>query len=206
MSRQTVTELEKARWLLSICGVLIVLVLLSGCEPGYSDGPEAVEALAADVGAALNAGDSERLGALFADDGIFVSGAAPAATGRNAIVARYGESLRYLDYDVALRADETTQLGEVATQHGTLSGTVTVTTSDAKLPVEGQFIHVARRQAGGGWSISRAGWFFDTPAAEGKSCPSASSCCCKSISASDCVVKPATGCAGTTRPIPIVTP
>lgn len=41
--------------------------------------------------------------------------------------------------------------------------------------------------------------------AQAESCPSGKSCCCTSITADDCVLRPSTGC-GSDRPIPILQP
>ncbi len=188
--------------------VFAVCLGLLACIYGCTNKPdvEGARSVSDQVGKALNSKDTEKLKANLADHAVFLLANEPAIVGRDAIVSRYATAFKEIDYNVSLLSKEIEATGEFVLDRGSFKGSIKSTDGRASAPVLGKYLHVLKSQAGGRWKIWRAVWEFDNPvAAQTCSETGTRSCCCKSISGSDCIKRPETGCT-TDYPISILLP
>lgn len=125
----------------------------------------ALSALRLDLDAAINAGDGERVAALFTHDAVYLEPDAPAVIGRTALTTllqtAYGTTSssrpkgRRTAHEVKVAGDWAFEWGQLEAIRPEVGGPSTW--------IDGKYLHVYQRQDNGRWEIARASYNANPP-------------------------------------------
>ena len=141
--------------------VVLGVLALNACAPASPDTAadlKAIEGLRNAYVAAFNAEDPDKTAALFATDGLYMGDKAQQVTGRDKIRDRYREIMAGMDCDIQLKAEETVVNGDWAFERGQTWVHIMAKDPKSTLPMimdQGKYLVVFRKQADGGWLLSR---------------------------------------------------
>lgn len=138
----------------ALAGVLGLAVALPA-PAGPTSEQEEVKAVVQAYFDALNAGDVERIVALYSNDAVFLPKDAPAARGIAAIERTYRQVLGNIDLDTRHEYFEIAVDGPVAVVESRSNGTLTVKETGKTKPTSNNELFVLRRDDAGSWRISR---------------------------------------------------
>jgi uncharacterized protein (TIGR02246 family) len=142
------------------------VLLLAGCQQAPKVDTAAAEAaMKSGVAAwqdAYNAGDADKIAAMYADDGVVMAPNVPVATGRDAIramIAKQSAEAKAAGLTLAIKQGAMGVSGDLAWH----SGSYTVNGADGAAVDGGSYMEM-RRNSGGQWLITRDIWNSDAPA------------------------------------------
>lgn len=141
-------------------------LLLAGCQQAPKvDTAAAEEAMKSGITAwqdAYNAGDADKIAAMYTDDGVVMAPGVPVATGRDAIralIAQQSADAKAAGLTLAISAGSMGVAGDSAWH----SGSYTVNAADGAKVDSGSYLEL-RKNVGGQWLIARDIWNSDAPA------------------------------------------
>lgn len=149
-----VTGTKLARWVAIATFLCSCACLLACAEQGDDRSNQAaVQKVRSEALDALNAGDTDRLLSLLAEDAILMHQDGPTAVGREEISRDLKSFFQHARLQVSRSARETTISGDWAFDHGILSGTLTV---DSKtLTFSNPAHNIFKRQPDDSWKYTR---------------------------------------------------
>jgi len=163
------------RFVLACFSLFVLLAGLSGCAPATEPAPEidlaaeeeaareAIEEMAEQWDAAMNAGDYEAVADLFTDDGIQMGADAPALVGKAAIRNAMKTDFEENTVQSENVTEEIRLAGDWAVVRGTYKEIRTPKAGGEPIELVGKWLDVYERQADGSWKISRDAWNLDHP-------------------------------------------
>ncbi len=141
------------------------VLLLAGCQQAPKvDTAAAEQSMKSGVAAwqeAYNAGDADKIAAMYAEDGVVMAPNVPVATGRDAIramIAKQSADAKAAGLKLAINQGAMGVSGDLAWH----SGSYTVNGADGAAVDGGGYLEV-RRNIGGQWMIIRDTWNSDAP-------------------------------------------
>jgi uncharacterized protein (TIGR02246 family) len=142
------------------------VLLLAGCQQAPKvDTAAAEQAMKSGVATwqeAYNAGDADKIAAMYADDGVVMAPDVPVATGRDAIralIAKQSADAKAAGLKLAITQGAMGVSGDLAWH----SGSYTLSAADGTAAGSGGYMEL-RKNVGGQWMIVRDMWNSDTPA------------------------------------------
>lgn len=113
-----------------------------------------IEALIKSYESALNAGDIEKILALYGTDPVFMPQHAPALVGRDAVRAGYRQVFDSIELHVGFEIHETEEAGDWAWARTSSAGRTRILATGAEVTEGNNELFVFRRE-GGSWRIHR---------------------------------------------------
>lgn len=149
----------------SVCISIGLLALVAGSAAAARHGAEAGRFQPSDQGwaSAYNAGDADKIVAMYADDAVLMPPGAPAAKGHAAMRAFLLKDMASSKRDGMTLAIEDGASGSSG-DLGWHSGTFSVTDAAGKTAGTGKYVEVWQKR-GGKWVLFRDIWNYDAPAA-----------------------------------------
>lgn len=152
-------------------GLLSCAVVLLACQtappPAEHPNQAEVEAAIAELREAYikaqNAGDTEGLVDLFADDAILMPAHDPAAAGKEAIRSWIQSQHDQLSFALAVSQAELEVAGHWAFTRGTYTLKVTPKAGGSTIEDKGKYLNIVAHQADGSWKLARHIWNSDQP-------------------------------------------
>lgn len=145
--------------------LLAVAVLVTACMPvspvaqvNAQSQPEEpdMDAIWAEYSDSLMAGDAERWGQLWLEDGVQMPPGAPPNIGKEAILANLAAGLGQVSYeDFVINNEEVTVSGDLAVVRGTYATNLVPKGGGGPLPLDGKYMSVLKRQPDGEWKLFR---------------------------------------------------
>ena len=141
---------------------IVGLLAIAGCSTSTPDTSADLKAIAGvrdAYAAAFSAEDADKTAAVFATDGIEMEPNMPNVAGQDAIRKRYTDMMAGFDTDIQLKSEETVVNGDWAFDRGQFWLHVMSKDPKSTLPMvmdQGKYLVILRKQADGGWKISRA--------------------------------------------------
>lgn len=188
---------------LPLTATLIVICTLCACKG--KPNTESARSLPGQIANALNSGSADNLGAALAQDAVLIRDNGPALAGSGAVTGAYAKAFQQVGYKVSLSSEQMEAADDLIIDRGRFEGTLHTVDGKVSLPVEGNYLHVLKREWNGDWRVWRGAWTFGNAAATSCSDTGARSCCCKDIGGNDCIARPNEGCSST-YPVPILLP
>jgi ketosteroid isomerase-like protein len=115
--------------------------------------------------AAMNAGDAEAMGMLYAVDAVSMPPNASSLVGRAAIVADAAADFTIMTANLSSNTEGHYLMGDMAVDWGTYLFTGTFEDSDSTVTDEGKYVAIWKLQPDGSWQIVRDIWNSNTPLA-----------------------------------------
>ncbi|UCG74798.1 MAG: nuclear transport factor 2 family protein [Gemmatimonadota bacterium] len=155
---------------LSTPTALIAGLLLLGCQPQEPEteaqptyeAPD-FSAMNEAYAAAVNAGDAEALGMMYAEDAISMPPNAEPLVGRQAIVDDAAEDFASLTANLVSQTEGHYMMGDTAIEWGRYAFTGTLNESGATISEEGKYVAIWKHQPDGSWQIVRDIWNANAP-------------------------------------------
>ena len=144
---------------------LALTLSMSACatgasEPGFTrEDQEAIRRSAADLAAAFNAGQIDKVVEFYADNSVFMPPNAPLLRGRDPLKEFYAGMIAKGATDLKLEPDEVSGHGPIAYE----SGTYSVSYKNGATRDRGKYLLVLRNTAGT-WRTEKTIWSSDLPA------------------------------------------
>jgi ketosteroid isomerase-like protein len=144
---------------------LVLTIGVSACATGAKEegftraDQEAIRKNAADLSAAFNQKQVDRIVALYADNSVFMPPNAPLLRGRDPLKSFYSSLIENGATDLQLEPDEVSGHGPIAYE----SGTYTLSHANGASRDRGKYLLVLRNM-GGTWRTEKTIWSSDLPA------------------------------------------
>ena len=143
---------------------------LAACQP-QGGGSEATAAYDAPdfstmneaYDAAVNAGDAEAMGMLYAEDAVSMPPNAPSLVGRAAIVADAAEDFAGMEANLTSQYEGHHLMGDMVVEWGSYSFGATVGETGMEIQDDGKYVAIYQRQPDGSWQIVRDIWNSNSP-------------------------------------------
>jgi uncharacterized protein (TIGR02246 family) len=138
--------------------LLFFALVLSACSPAEStaDVEAAVKAAFQEYGASLEAGDADRWGALWTEDGVQMPPGVPANVGKEKIVSGLRAEMEIFAFsDMEISNEEVQVAGDWAYARGTYVLTVSPKDGSDPIFVDGKYMSIFQKQADGSWKLYR---------------------------------------------------
>ena len=117
----------------------------------------------AEIMAADNASDVERIVALYAEDAMLLPPSGPRVAGKTAIRQRYQQGFEKFRLEVSFLSEETQVTGDWAFDRGATRGRNVWHDGKAPTQFEHKYLMILKRQADGNWKIARLIWNGNRP-------------------------------------------
>lgn len=144
---------------------VLPVLLATACAPAAGPDPaadrEAIAAVRALFEAAENASDIAAVRSAFADDIHLMAPNAPAAVGGDSATARLQRTFDAGRLAIQYTSEEIQIFGDWGFDRGTYRYTMTPHSGAAPSGQRGKYLWISRRQADGGWRLSRVIWNGD---------------------------------------------
>lgn len=152
-------------------GLLSCALVFLACEtapppaeqPSQAEVESAVAELREAYIKAQNAGDTEGLVALFADDAVLMPVNAPAASGKNAIRSWMQSQHDQFSFALAVTQAELELAGHWAFTRGTYTMKITPKAGGPTIEDSGKYLNIVAHQPDGSWKLARHIWNSDQP-------------------------------------------
>ena len=148
--------------------LVLVICFVSGCQQGEEMDEGQVADVEADVEAirkineeydsAHNAGDINRIVALYTDEAVRFPAAGPACIGKNAIRDELQQMFDQVTVELKTVVDDIKVSGDLAFYRGAWEQTNTPKDGGEPLKLSGNAITILQKQADGTWKIICQGW------------------------------------------------
>jgi uncharacterized protein (TIGR02246 family) len=112
---------------------------------------------------AQNAGDTEGLVALFADDAVLMPAHDPAATGKDAIRSWMQSQHKQFTFELTVNQTELEVAGHWAFTRGTYTLKATPQPGGSTIEDKGKYLNIVAHQPDGSWKLARHIWNSDQP-------------------------------------------
>lgn len=149
---------------------LIAGLTLLACQPPDTETAADAEPEAPDFAAmneayaaAINAGDAEAMGMLYAVDAVSMPPEASPLAGRAAIVADAAEDFANMTGNLTSNSEGHYLMGDMAVEWGTYVFTGTPNDSEYSFTQEGKYVAIWQLQPDGSWQIVRDIWNSNAP-------------------------------------------
>lgn len=129
----------------------------------YQQDVEAIGAIRERTMQAENDGDADFFDTACTEDVVVMPPHMPAVVGRGAAVGFMREFLGQFDMAIQYVSEETRIHGDMASDRGTYSQTLTAKAGGAPIPENGKFLWLYSREPDGFWKMSRVMWNASEP-------------------------------------------
>ena len=152
--------LKKMVTYFSILPLIILLCLTFSCDQkdvkvDIETDIAAIEDLANQYGAALNAGDLDLWISLWTDNGIQMPPNAPAVIGKEQLRAKNESMFAEFNLKMAVTNKEVKVAGDLAFIRGAYTLSLTPKAGGETIMIDGKYLDIVERQADGSWKFAR---------------------------------------------------
>lgn len=138
--------------------LMLLATVLGACSAAESadDVEAAVEAIFQEYGDSLEAGDAERWGALWTEDGVQMPPGAPANEGKETILTGLRGALQIFSFsDMQINVEEVQNAGDWAYARGVYTVTYLPNDGSDAIFIDGKFMSIFQKQDDGTWKLHR---------------------------------------------------
>jgi len=158
------TNTTSFRFSFRMVAMLWLAFTVASCSPAQQERSadqadvDSIRTVIADIIAADNAGNLERVLALYTDDVILMPPGGDIIRGKPAAREHYRNIFQHTELDLTFVSEETQAVGDWAFDRGTTRGRAVPRSGGTATPIDDKYLMILKRQADGTWRIARLIW------------------------------------------------